>query len=103
VALILGTKSVTTAGVRVALSSTSVPCGQVIIQVKRANTGFIYVGDSSVSATLCFELSPPASSTAQLASVAASAQQGSNALNLANIYIDSSVSGDGCNFWYEKV
>jgi hypothetical protein len=100
--LILGTKTVTTAGSEVPLSASSVPCGQVIIQVKRANTGFIYVGDSAVTSTLCFELAPPASATAQLSSISVSAQQGSNALNLAHIYIDSSVNGEGVTFWYEK-
>lgn len=103
VSLILGTKSTVTAGTKVPLSATSVPCGQVFIQIKRANTGFIYVGDSSVSATFCVELAPPASATAQLSSISVSTQQGSNALNLANIYIDSSVNAEGVNFWYEKI
>jgi hypothetical protein len=46
-----GTTSVSSAGTRVQLSATSVPCRYVIITAKSANTNNIYVGGATVDST----------------------------------------------------
>lgn len=45
-----GSKTVTTAGTRLALASTTA-CKSVVVQAKRSSTGYIYVGGATVSAT----------------------------------------------------
>ena len=84
-----GSQTVTTAGTRVQLSTSSVPCKKVNIQAKVANTGSIYVGGSTVSSTRGIELLP-------LSSI----QMTPSDLNL--VYLDSSVSGEGVIFIYEN-
>ena len=82
-----GTKTVTTAGTRVALaSSTAIQC--VNIRAKRANTGIIYVGDANVS------------SSALWAELYAGEEAYIEVDDLALIYLDSSVSGEGVWFGY---
>jgi len=84
-----GNKTVTTAGTSVQLSSSSVPAKKITIQAKSANTGSIYVGSSTVSATRGIELLPTGTITLSV-----------NNLNL--IYIDASVSGEGITYIYEN-
>lgn len=93
-------KNVTTAGTRVPLSVTSVVVKEFEIQAKNANTGTIYFGGSDVAAANGRQLT-----AGQMFSVA-----GLNAddrdstpsitIDLANCYIDSSVSGEGVILTY---
>lgn len=84
-----GSKNVTTAGSRVQLSLTSVPCKKVNVQAKVANTGSIYIGGSTIAVNRGIELLP-------LASILLTVSD----LNL--IYIDSSVNGEGVTYTYEN-
>lgn len=84
-----GSKDVTTAGTRVALSATSVACKKVHIQAKNTNTGSIYVGGSTIAAGRGIELLTFASITLEVS-------------DLSLIYIDSSVNGEGVTFLYEN-
>ncbi len=88
-----GTKAVAAAGTAVALvaSSTPVPDGaEVVVKAKRANTGYIYVGESAAQAQAhTFELS-------------ASDAIGLRVDNLADIFIDSSVNGEGVEYLVEQ-
>lgn len=77
-------KTVTTAGNRVALAS-SQAVRSVCIKALITNTGYIYVGDSSLSSTNGFQLL--AGDTVSL-----------DISNLNTIYIDSSVSGEGVTY-----
>lgn len=90
-----GSKTVTTAGTPVQLSTSSVPCIEVLIQVKRGNTGRIYIGGAAVpnndSAGIMLDI-PTAGQTPP--SVPITAQ------NLNQIYINSTVNGEGVNFLY---
>jgi hypothetical protein len=81
-----GAKDVTTAGTRVALAASTV-CQSVLIQAKAANTGVIYVGGATVSATSGIFLYPGESVEMSVD-------------NLADINIDSSVNGEGVVFTY---
>jgi hypothetical protein len=87
-----GTKTVTTAGTRVQLSASSVPCRRVWIQASSANTGVIVVG-----AVTC---------------VAAEAGRRGRALwptqgdwfdvdDLNLLYLDATVNNQSANFYYE--
>lgn len=77
-------KTVTTAGARVALASSQAVMS-VCIKALITNTGYIYVGDSSLSSTNGFQLL--AGDTVSL-----------DISNLNTIYIDSSVSGEGVTY-----
>lgn len=87
-----GSKTITTAGARVQLSSTSIPCKRVYIEAHEDNTGAIVVGGSSVVA-----------SKANRRGMTLFPTQGEwfkiNNLNL--IYLDAISSGDKVNFYYE--
>jgi hypothetical protein len=81
-----GTKTVTTAGVREALgASTSIK--SVYIRATSTNTGLIYVG--GVTVTSANGISLAANDSVEL-SIA----------NLATVYLDSSVNGEGVGYTY---
>lgn len=100
--VLLGTKTVTTAGTRVPLvaaASSATPFSSLIIQAKHGNTGYIYVGDSTVSSTLGIEIGiPVASSTPP--SLEISSGDELNISDLSEVYIDSSINGEGVNYLY---
>ncbi len=73
-------KVVTTAGVPEALPEQK--CTEVFIQAKRANTGIIYIGDSSVSSTTAPALLAGDGIVLPVA-------------NTNQLWIDASVSGEG--------
>lgn len=84
-----------TAGTPKPLSATSVPCITVLIQVKQANIGKIFIGGSTVPNTgasgIVLEvptsgITPPAISF--------------SARNLNQVYINPAVTGNGVNFIY---
>lgn len=79
-----GSKNVTTAGTRVALAA-SQAISSVTVKAKAANTGSIYVGDSTVSSSNGFVL-------------AAGEAISMDIDNLADIYLDSSVNGEGVTY-----
>lgn len=91
-------KTVTTAGTEVPLVTSALYAVSVYIEAKVGNTGYIYVGDSSVTSTL---------HTTRL-SAGAGFSFGSSGdgrgiggeINIASIYIDSSVNGEGVNVTY---
>lgn len=81
-----GTKTVTTAGTRVALG-VSTTIKSVSIRANAANTGFIYVGGVTVD-------------SANGIALAANDQVEFDIANLATVYIDSSVNLEGVGFTY---
>lgn len=85
-----GVKVVTTAGTDVALAS-SVNAKWVIIQAQTDNTGVIAVGTSGVDATVA---------TGTGVALAAGESVSMPANDLASIYIDATVSGEGVRYTY---
>jgi tetrahydromethanopterin S-methyltransferase subunit B len=85
-----GVKTVTTAGTDVALAS-STACKKVDIQAQTDNTGVIAIGASGVDATV-------ATGTGILLN--AGDIYSFEIDNLADVYIDSTVNGDGVRFTY---
>lgn len=85
-AIVGGTQTVTTAGVRVALGA-STTIKSVSIRANALNTGIIYVGGVTVS-------------SANGIALAANDQTEFNIANLATVFIDSSVSLEGVGFTY---
>ena len=89
-------KAVTAAGTRVALSASNLYVLGLSIQAKKANTGKIYVGDVTVAAALGHELESGESIGFDAFAKPASLEE----VNLADVYIDSSVNGEGVNVTY---
>lgn len=91
--LYAGRKVVTTAGTAVALAATSTRCENITITAESDNTGYIAVGDANVVAAEGSQqgviLSPLGSITVKVG-------------DLAKIYIDSTVNGEGVTFAYER-
>lgn len=85
-----GRKVVTTAGTRVTLAS-STACKQVVITAETDNTGIVVVGGSTVVAALA---------TRQGVPLAAGDSVAIEIDNLADVYLDSTVNGDGVTFAY---
>lgn len=85
-----GVKTVTTAGTDVALA-TSASARWVIIQAQTDNTGVIAVGEAGVDATVA---------TGTGVALAAGESISLPADDLAGIYIDATVSGDGVRYTY---
>jgi len=79
-----GINTVATAGTQEALAS-SQAVKSVTIKALSTNTGLIYVGDSSVSSTTGLQLSAGDSVSLDIA-------------NLATVYIDSAVNGEGVSY-----
>ena len=90
-----GSKNVTAAGTAEALTSTRTIATWVIIQAKSGNTNAVYVGDSTVSSTNGHRLI--ATNTMPMFPGG-----GGNYINLANVYIDAAVNGEGVIFTYGK-
>ena len=80
-----GQKTVTTAGTRVALATTQAITSGVKIKALSANTGSIFVGNSSVSSSNGFVLKASEEVFLEIA-------------NLATVYLDSSVNGEGVSY-----
>ncbi len=87
-----GTKTITTAGVRVQLSTESIACRRVFVQAHESNVDWVVAGGSGVIA---------ASATRK--GMALSPTQGEffNVNNLNLIWLDAVSSGDKVNFYYE--
>lgn len=80
-----GKTTVTTAGTRVALASSQALVSGVTVKALAANTGTIYVGNSAVDSSNGFALAKGESVFIEIA-------------NLATVYLDSSVNGEGATF-----
>lgn len=85
-----GRKVVTTAGTAVQLSTSTARVGSVAIQAETDNTGRIAVGGSSVVAA--------EGATCQGIVLAAGESVSLDIDQLTDIYIDSTVNGDGVTF-----
>lgn len=83
--MVHGLKTVTTAGTQVALATANQLFAGVHIKAEDTNTGYIYVGDSDVASTNGFQL---AAGEAVFIEVN----------QIATIWIDSSVNGDGVTY-----
>lgn len=81
-----GKTTVTTAGTRVQLGS-STSTGSITVKALAANTGTIYVGNTTVSSSNGFQLSAGDTVSMDLD-------------NLSKVWIDSSVNGEGVSFVY---
>lgn len=83
-AILNGKTTVATAGSRVVLASTT-PCKSVTIKALSTNAGFIYVGNSTVTASNGFQLLAGDSISFDIA-------------NLNTVNIDSSINGESCTY-----
>lgn len=80
-----GQKTVTTAGTELVLASTQVLLSGVTVKALHGNTGWIYVGKSGVSSADGFVLDAGESVFIETD-------------NLADVFIDSSVNGEGVSY-----
>jgi hypothetical protein len=91
-------RTVTTAGTRVPLSATALKAYQIAIRAKTANTGVIYIGGSDVTSA-GYQLA--AGQTLSYGDLHdASTQLRDFRIDLTQIYIDSSVNGEGVEVVY---
>lgn len=89
--LYTGSRTVTTSGTRVQLSTSNRLCNWFIVQAKPGNTEPIYVGNSSVTT----------SNTPGVAkgwSIMYPATDAENRYNLKDFYLDAGTSGDGVTY-----
>lgn len=83
-----GSKTVTTAGTRVQLTSSNVPCRKVKVIALAANTGTIWVGGATVASGRGEPL------------VSQQSTDWIETTNVSNIYIDSTVNAEGVSYIY---
>jgi hypothetical protein len=84
-AIVHGQKTVTTAGTEEALGSSTALSSGVRIKALHANTGWVYVGANPVTASTGFVLDAGEEVFLEVA-------------NLATVYIDVSVNGEGASY-----
>lgn len=84
-AIVNGKKTVTTAGTRVQLTTTSTGIHTVSVRALTGNTGLIYIGNSAVASTTGVELSAGDAITITIN-------------DLSKVYIDSAVNGEGVTY-----
>lgn len=84
-----GRKTVASAGTAEALSSTATAIREVIITAETDNTGYIVVGGSGVVAALNTRKGTP---------LAAGASVTLEVKDLGQVYLDTTVSGDGVTY-----
>lgn len=84
-ALVHGQKTVTTAGTEVALGASTALTSGVRVKALHANTGYVYVGANPVTSTTGFVLD-------------AGEEVFVETDNLADVYIDVSVNGEGASY-----
>lgn len=87
-----GVKTVTTAGTDVPLVALSTPANWVIVQAQTDNTGGIAVGGSGVDATVATGTGIYLTASSAPVTLAVS--------NLEDVYIDSTVNGEGVRFTF---
>lgn len=89
----LSAVTVSTAGTRVRISSSSIAIKAITIQASSGNSGIIYVGDSSVSSSNGIALSAKDS-------VSITPEAPDFELNLSDYYIDAATNGDSVHVSY---
>lgn len=98
------TKTVTTAGTQVQVTTdTDIKPISVYFEADAANTGVIYIGLSDVSSTSYFARLPipsTASSPGWSISGVDAGRSGGSAIQLSNIWVDSSVDGEKVHITY---
>lgn len=82
-----GSKTVTTAGTRVQLTSTETPCFYIIVTALVANIGTIWVGGSTVASGRGIPLVALQSCRIDID-------------DISKVYIDSTVNGEGVSYGY---
>ena len=87
--LICGRQTVTTGGTAEQLSTTATSILEVAITAETDNTGYIVVGDSTVVASLSTRKGTP---------LAAGATISLGVDNLTDVYLDTTVNGDGVTY-----
>ena len=92
-----GVKNVATAGTELPLVTASTHCKGFKITAKAANSGVVYLGDSTVSSSNGFQLAAGASVTLQ--DLYPNINDGVF-VDLANIYVDAANNNDGVTFVY---
>lgn len=92
-------KTVTSAGTAVALSSSSIPYKQATVCAETDNTGNITVGASTVVAAQATRRGIPLSAGD---CYTLTCDNASECGNLQEVYIDSTVNGDGVTVQYTK-
>jgi len=86
-----GRKTVSTAGSAEALASSSTPVSYIIITAETNNSGVIAVGASTVVASV---------GTRRGAPLGAGDSISLGAVDLADVYLDTTVNGDGVTYLY---
>ncbi len=81
--------TVTTAGTRVVLSATTLWCNSIIVQADTANTGYVYIGDSSVASTNGIALA-----AGESYSITISVNGRNDEIDLGLLYADTSVNSN---------
>lgn len=101
---VLVTVTVTTAGTQVQVTTdTDIKPKSVYFEADSANTGVIYIGNSTVSSTSYFaRLTIPSTSSSPNWSItgADGGRVGSTGIQLSDIWVDSSVSGEKVHVTY---
>ena len=82
-----GTKTVTTAGTRVALAGSG-QAKALAVTAKQTNAGSIYVGDATVSSSVTPPLNPGDTIT----------MSADDPFNLADVYLDSQINGEAADY-----
>ena len=82
-----GTKTITTAGTRVALKSTDALAEGVVVVARIANAGAIFVGDDTVASSTNEGLQPGDSIALP------------GPINIATIWLDAATSGDKADYY----
>ena len=90
--LVSSEKTVSASGTAEALSSSSQRVKSLVLVTKRGNTGQVYLGGADVASTTNDGLEPGGS--LMIPAV--------NWLDLADIYIDADVNGEGVDFYAVK-
>lgn len=95
-----GAKTVTTAGTRVALSSSDLWVTGLKLSAPAANSGVVYIGDVSVAASNGYVMS--AGAQVDFKDLAGSSPAPSDVarFNLKNMYVDAATNGDKLTFCY---
>lgn len=90
-------KTVTTAGTRVQVSTTDLFVKKVVVRGEAGNTGHIYVGTVTVSSSVGLHLKV-GDMPVELDPGLVNGHQ--DMINLKNMYVDASVSGEKVSFLY---
>lgn len=98
------TKDVATSGTQLQLSSTSLKVNSAIVQAKRTNTGYIAVGgeNADYATFLGVQLGEPAAGSTPASVLFSSSRDGANEVELADIWVDCEVNGEGVSVTWTK-